>query len=98
MEVGADRYGGVGVDGAVAFFDVADDAFFIDDDVSALGPLVGLVLHVIALQDAVGREHLVVHVAEEREVDADLFGEGGVGCGTVHANAENCCIRSVDLA
>jgi len=79
MEVGADRNGSVGVYGAVAFFDVADDALFIDDDVGALGPLVGLVLDVVALQDSVGCEHLVVHVAEEREFDIDLLGESGIG-------------------
>ena len=55
MEVGADGHGGIRIDGAVAFFDVADDALFIDDDVGALRPLVGLILHVVALQDAVGR-------------------------------------------
>jgi hypothetical protein len=97
VEIGADGDGGVGIDGAVAFFDMADDAFFVDDDVGALGPLVGLVLNVVALQDAVGGEHLVVHVAEERKIDVNLFGEGGIGGGTVHANAENCGIRSVDL-
>ncbi len=98
MEVGANGYGGVGVDGTVAFFDVADDPFFIDDDVGALRPIVGFILHVVALQDAVGREHLVVHVAEERERYIDLLGEGGIGGRGIHANAENCGIGGVDLA
>jgi hypothetical protein len=97
VQVGTDRYGSVGIDGAVAFFDVADDAILIDDDVGALRPLVGFLLDVISLQDAVGGEHLVVHVAEKREINADLLGEGGIGSRTVHANAENFRIRSVDL-
>jgi len=98
VQVDADGLGVVGVDGAVAFFNVADDALFVDDDVGALGPVVGFILHVVALQDAVRGEHLVVHVAEERKIDVDLFGEGGIGSGTVHANAEDRGIRSVDLA
>jgi len=93
----ADGDGRVGIDGAVAFFDVADDALFIDDDVGALRPLVGFLLNVVALQDAVLGEHLVVHVAEQRKTDADLFCKSGIGRGTIHANAENCCIGSVDL-
>ena len=92
MEVGADGHGGIRIDGAVAFFDVADDPFFIDDDVGALRPLVGLILHVVALQDAVGREHLVVHVAEERKIYIDLLCKSGIGGGTIHANAKNCGI------
>jgi len=89
VQVGTDRYGSVGIDGAVAFFDVADDAILIDDDVGALRPLVGFLLDVISLQDAVGGEHLVVHVAEKREINVDLLGEGGIGSRTIHANAEN---------
>jgi hypothetical protein len=89
VQVGADGECVVGIDGGVAFFDVLDDAVFVDDDVGALGPLKGLILHVVAFEDAVGAEHLFVHVAEERKLDADLLGEGGVGCGGIHADAEN---------
>jgi len=89
VQVGTDRYGSVRVDGAVAFFDVADDPILVDDDVGALRPLVGFLLDVIPLQDAVGGEHLMVHVAEKREINVDLLGEGGIGCRTIHANAEN---------
>jgi hypothetical protein len=31
----------------------------------------------------------VVHVAEKREINVDLLGEGGIGSRTIHANAEN---------
>ena len=81
VQVGANGERGVGIDGGVAFFDVLHDAVFVDDDVGALGPLEGLVLHVVAFEDTVGAEHLFVHVAEERKLDADLLGEGGVGSG-----------------
>jgi len=48
-------------------------------------------------EDAVGLEHLAVHVAEEGKSDADLLGEGRVGSGTIHADAEDFRIRGVDL-
>jgi hypothetical protein len=98
VQVGADGDGGVGVYGAVAFLDVADDAFLIDDDIGALRPLVRLLLNVVVLQDAVTGEHFLAHVAEQREVNVDLLGEGGVGSGRIHANAENSRIRGIDLA
>jgi hypothetical protein len=87
---------GVGIDGAVALFDELDDALLVDDDVGAQSPLVGFVLHVVTLQDAVGLEHLAVHVAEEREVDANLLGEGSVGGGTIQTNSENFGVRGVN--
>jgi hypothetical protein len=40
----------------------------------------------------------VVHVAEQRELDADLFGEGGIGGGTVDADAEDFRIRGINLS
>ncbi len=97
MQGGAHGEGGVGIDGAVALFDKLDDALLVDDDVGAQSPLIGLILFVIALEDAVGLEHLAVHVAEEREGDADLFGERGVGRGTIHTNSENFGFRGVNL-
>ena len=98
MQIGADREGVVGIDCGVAFFDVLDDAVFVDDDVGALRPLVGFRLHVVSLEDAIGAEHLFIHVAEQRKLDIDLLGEGGVGCGGIHADAENFRIRGVDFA
>ncbi len=77
----------VGVDGAVALFDKLDDALLVDNDVGAQSPLVGLILNVVALEDAVGLEHLTVHIAEEREGNADLLGERGVGGGTIYTNS-----------
>ena len=98
MQIGADRERVVGIDGGVAFFDVLDDTVLVDDDIGALRPLVGLALHIVALEDAVGCEHLFVHVAKQRKLDADLLGESGVGCGGIHADAEYFRIRSVDFS
>ena len=39
VEVDADGFGGIGVDGTVAAFDVTNDTVLVDDDVSAQGPL-----------------------------------------------------------
>ena len=98
VQVGADGHSRVGIDGAVAFFDVLDDAVFVDDDVGALRPVVGFVLDVIALEDAIGGEHLFVHVAEEGKLNVDLLGERGVGGGTIHAYTEDFRVGGVDLA
>jgi len=98
VEVGADGDRVVGIDGAVAFLDVADDAVLVDDDVGAHGPLVAFALDIVVLEDAVRSEHLVVHVAQERKLDGDLLGEGGIRGGTIHAYTENFRITRVDLA
>ena len=98
MQVSAHGESGVGVDGGVAFFDVLDDAVFVDDDVGALCPFEGLILHVVAFEDAVDRQHLFVHVAEQGKFDVDLLRESGVGCGRIHADAEDFRIRGVDFS
>jgi hypothetical protein len=92
VQGGAHRQGGVRVDGAVALFDKLDDALLVDNNVGAQGPLVGFMILVVTLEDAVGFEHLAVHVAEKRELDADLLGEGGVGGGAIYTDTENLCI------
>lgn len=99
VQGGAHGQSGVGIDGAVAFFDKLDDALLVDDDVGAQSPLVAFVIfcRVVGFEDAVGLEHLTVHVAEEGEGDADLLGEGGVGSGAIHTDAEDFCVRGVDL-
>ena len=75
-----------------------DDAVLVDDDVGALRPFEGLILHVVAFEDAVGRQHLFVHVAEQWKFDVDLLRESGVGCGRIHADAEDFRIRGVDFS
>jgi hypothetical protein len=97
VQGGAHGEGGVGIDGAVAFIDQLDDALLVDDDVGAESPFVGFVLDVVALEDAVGLEHFAIHIAEEREGDADLFGKSGVGSGTIERDSKNFRIRGVDF-
>jgi hypothetical protein len=92
VQRGAGGERGVGIDGAVASFDEPDYALFIDDNVGPQRPLVGFLLDVVALEDAVRSQHLVVHIAEKREINVYLLSERRIGCGTIHANAENCGI------
>jgi hypothetical protein len=96
---GAHGQSGIGIDGAIALFDELDDALLVDDDVGAQSPLVAFVVfrRVVGFKDAVGLEHLAVHVAEEGEGDANLLGEGGVGSGAIHADAEDFRVRGVNL-
>jgi hypothetical protein len=99
VQGGAHGQRGIGIDGAIALFNELDDALLIDDDVGAQSPFVAFVVfrRVVGFEDAVGLEHLAVHVAEEGEGDADLLGKGGVGGRTIYANAEDFRIRGVDL-
>jgi hypothetical protein len=97
VEVGAHRHCGIGVYSAVAFLDVLHDAIFVDHNVRALRPLIRFVLNVVALEDAVLLQRLLVHVAEQREFDIDLFREGGVCSRTIHAYAEDFRVGEVDL-
>src|SRR5256886_1808731 len=97
VEGGAQGEGGVGVDGLVAFVDEPDNALLVDDDVGAKSPLIVFILDAVGFQDAVGGEHLVVHVAEQWKFETVLFGEGGVGRGTVEADAEHGSVGGGDL-
>ena len=97
VEIRANVQRVVGIDCALVKFDVLDDSLFVYDDVRALRPLVGVALDVVPLQDAVGGEHFLVHVAEERKLDVDLLGESGVRRGGIHAHAENRRIVEIDL-
>ena len=98
LEGGAEGKGSVGVDGVVTFVDEADGALLVDDDVGAKSPLIIFVLNAVGFQDAVGLEHFVVHVAEQRKMQAVLLGEGGVGGRTVEADAEDRSVGGGDLA
>src|SRR6516162_8573221 len=66
-ESGAQGERGVGVDGFVALVDEPDYALLVDDDVGAKRPLIVFILDAVGFQDAVGGEHFVVHVAEQRK-------------------------------
>src|SRR5882762_10159035 len=67
VQVSADRQSIIGIDGGIAFFDVLHDTVFVDHDVGALGPFVGVALNVVAFQNAVSSKHLFVHVTEQRK-------------------------------
>ena len=98
VQVGADRESRVRVNRAIALLDVLDDAVLIDDDVGALRPLVSLVFLVVVLQNAVGSEHFLIHIAQQRELYIDLLGEGGVRGWAIHAYAKNFRVGGIDLA
>jgi len=97
VQSGAHGQGSVGIDRAVAFFHEFNNALLVDDDVGAQSPFIGFIVLVVLLEDAVGLEHLAIHVAEERKFNADLFGERGVGSGTIYTDTEDFCIRGVNL-
>src|ERR1700751_4159381 len=75
-----------------------DDAVLVNDDIRAQRPLVGLAFNIVALENAVRREHLLVHVAEQRKLDIDLLGKGRVGRGGIHTDTKNFGIRGVDFS
>jgi len=97
VKVGTDCHRVVWIDRAAAGFDVLHDAILVDDYVGALRPLIGLPLDVVVLEDSIVLEHFLVHVAEEREFDVDLLGEGRVCRGGIHTDTEDCRIVFVDL-
>ena len=79
------------IDCAVAFLDVLDLSFFIDDERGAIGKLK------LIIQDAVLLGDLARHIAEKRKCDSDLFGECGVGGKSVDADSEYGGVLEVDL-
>jgi len=77
---------------------VLHDAVFVDDDVGTLRPFIGIALNVVAFQNAVGRQHLFVHIAEQREFDFSFLGKGGVGSGESMLTPKNFGIRCIDFS
>lgn len=65
---------------------VRDDALFVDHKSSPIGK------PVLGVQDSVLFGNRPVEVAEQRECDADLFGERPVGRRTVHADSQHLSI------
>ena len=98
VQVRANRQSVVRIDRGIAFFDVLDNTVLVYDDIGALSPLVGITLNVVAFKDAVSGQHLLVHIAQEREFDVDLLGESGVGRGRIHTDAEDFRIGGINFA
>ena len=93
----ADGHGAVWIYGAVALFNMLNFSIFVHDYRGPLRPLEFVALDVIGLQNLIRREDSLVHVAEERERNANLLSKSGVGCGTVYANSEDDCIACFQL-
>jgi hypothetical protein len=96
-QLGANGDSIVWIDGALFFFNVLDDALFVDDEGGALGPLKFVTLNVVRLQDAILLQDFATHVAEQREGDADFLGEGFVSRRAVDTDSENYRVRSFEF-
>lgn len=77
--------------GCVALFDMSDDAFLVDDEGCASGEA-----HLFA-QYSVGFRYLTFEVAQQREGDADVFGESLVGGKAIDADSEYLSFRSFEF-
>lgn len=76
-------YGRAWIDRDVSFIDVPNDAFFIDHKGSTIAkPL-------LLVEDAIIFDNGALEIAEQRERNADLFGEFAVGGNAVNTQSEN---------
>jgi hypothetical protein len=71
------------IDRDVAFVDVPNDAFFIDQESCTITKAL------LFVEDAIVFDDGTFEIAEQRERDSDLFGEFTVGGNTVNTHAEN---------
>ena len=74
---------GCRIDRDVSFVDVANDAFFIDQERGAIAKALLLVEHAVILHDG------AFEIAEDREGNSELFGEFAVGGNTVNTHPKN---------
>ena len=93
----ASVHGRVWVNRAIVEIDVLNLALLIDDESGTPRPFVVIAAHRILSQNPVRSERLAIHIAEEREGDADLLGKCGIGRRTVNADAENDGIAGIEL-
>jgi len=97
VETRADGHGIVRIDGARVEFDVLDFSFLVNHEGGPPRPFEFIHLHVVLLEDPVLRQDFPVHVAEQREGDADLLGKGVVRGGTIDADSENNRVAFIEL-
>jgi hypothetical protein len=91
LEQVASSSGPAGVDGILTHVDMLDDTLLVYNERSAVGELLLLV------QNAVLFGNRSLEVAEEREHEAFLFGEGSVGGSTIDADSQHLGAILVEL-
>ena len=78
-------------DGDVAFVDVSNDSVFVDYESRAIA------IAAIFVKDAIVFQHRMLDIAQQREGDADLFGEFGIGKRAVNTDPKNLCVGSFEF-
>ena len=77
------------IDGCRIEIDVFDHAVLVDHKCCAPGEFHLFATHGKILHDAILLQHLAIHVAQQRESNANLLGKRSVGGRTVYADSEN---------
>ena len=90
VEQAAGRHCLRGVDGILSNVDMLNDALFVDDERRTLSELVTGTADLLQTHGhPILPKHLEARVAQERELNVDLLGEGCIRCGTVTTDSEN---------
>ena len=80
------------VDGPAAFLNVLNLSFLVHHEGRAAGKLRFLV------ENSVGLRDLSFHVAEQRKLDPDFLGKGGIGWRSIDADAQHFRVIQIDFA
>jgi hypothetical protein len=84
---------GIGrINSAAAFLNVLNPTLLIHHKRCAVGKLSFIIQNTVRFGD------LALHVAQEREFHAKLFGEFGIGRNGIDADAQNCGVVKIDFA
>lgn len=97
VKIETDRNSRIRINGAVIEIDVLNFSLLIDHEGGATRPLVLISPHWIFPQDSVLGQNLAVHIAEQREGDANLLGKRGIRRGTINTNSENGRVAGFEL-